>query len=73
MCCLGEDEAVVEFGGVHCLQADAGVGAAGEEGVLEGCGTAEVGEERGVDVQAAVGGGGEDTGGDEEAEGDGYD
>lgn len=41
--------------------------------MLEGCWAAEVREEGGVDVQAAVGGGVEDAGGDEEAEGDGYD
>ena len=64
---------MVEFLGVHCLQADACVRAAVEEGVLEGCWAAEVGEERGVDVEAAVGGAVEDAGGDEEAEGDGYD
>ena len=64
---------MVEFRRVHCLQADAGVGAAVQQGVLEGCWAAEVGEEGGVDVQTAVGGGVEDAGGDEEAEGDGYD
>lgn len=41
--------------------------------MLEGCRAAEVREERGVDVETAVGGGVEDAGGDEEAEGDGYD
>lgn len=41
--------------------------------MLEGCWAAEVGEERGMDVEAAVGGGFEDAGGDEEAERDGDD
>ena len=41
--------------------------------MLEGCWAAEVGKEGGVDVQTAVGGAVEDAGGDEEAEGDGYD
>lgn len=70
---LGEDDAVVEFFWVHCLQTDAGVGAAVQKGVLEGRWAAEVREEGGVDVETAVGGGVEDAGGDEEAEGDGYD
>ena len=64
---------MVEFGRVHGLQADARVGAAVQQGVLEGCWAAEVREEGGVDVQTAIGGGVEDARGYEEAEGDGYD
>lgn len=41
---------MVEFRRVHCLQADAGVGAAVEQGMLEGCWATEVGKEGGVDV-----------------------
>jgi hypothetical protein len=41
--------------------------------MLEWCWTAQVGEQRGVDVETAVGGGFENAGWDEEAEGDGHD
>lgn len=64
---------MVEFCWVHGLEADACVCAAVEEGVLEGCWAAEVREQGGMDVEASVGGGFEDAGWDEQAEGDGYD
>lgn len=41
--------------------------------MLQWCRAAKVGEERGVDVETAVGGGFEDAGWDEQAEGDGDD
>lgn len=69
---LREHEAMVEFCRMHGLQADACVRAAVQQGMLEGCWAAKVGQERRVDVEAAVGGGVQDAGWDEEAEGDGY-
>lgn len=63
---------MVEFRRVHGLQADARVRAAAQQGMLERCWAAEVWKQRGVDVEAAVGGGFEDAGGDEQAEGDCY-
>lgn len=69
---LREDHAVVVGLVVERLEGHPRQPVAREEGVVERRRTAEVREERGVQVQPAVLGGGEEPRGHPEAEGDGY-
>jgi hypothetical protein len=70
---LEERDAVVEGVGREGLDCYAGVLAPGEQGVVDWGWAAEVWEEGRVDVEAAIFGGVDKAGRDEEAEGDGDD